>query len=203
MKIVTLLGSPRPKGDSAALARQFNAEAEKRGFKTTTHSLNALNYRGCQGCYACKTSREDCILRDDLTNVLEDVARADVLVVASPVYFGDITSQLKGFIDRTYSYFKPDYRTSPTPSRLSPGKKLVFIQTQGNPDESVFAEIFTRYSGSLKRNSFEDAYLIRARGVSSPDDVEKNDAYRQQVTEVADKVFGLRETRSGDEAVQW
>jgi multimeric flavodoxin WrbA len=203
MKIVTLLGSPRPKGNSAALARQFNAEAEKRGFKTTTHALNALNYRGCQGCYACKTSREDCILRDELTNVLEDVARADVLVLASPVYFGDITSQLKGFIDRTFAYFTPDYRTSSAPSRLRPGKKLVFIQTQGHPDESAFADIFSRYSSFLKRNSFEEAYLIRARGVSSPDDVDKNDAYRQQVAEVADKVFGLKEKRAGDGAVQW
>jgi multimeric flavodoxin WrbA len=203
MKIVTLLGSPRPKGNSAALARQFNAEAEKRGFKTTTHTLNALNYRGCQGCYACKTSRELCILRDDLTNVLEDVARADVLVLATPVYFGDITSQLKGFIDRTFAYFKPDYQTSSAPSRLNPGKKLVFIQTQGNPDESVFADLFSRYSGFLKRNSFEEAHLIRARGVSSPDDVENNDTYRQQVADVADKVFGPGETRSGDAAVQW
>jgi multimeric flavodoxin WrbA len=203
MKVVALLGSPRPKGNSATLAKRFLAKAEESGHKPIVHELGALSYKGCAGCYACKTTREECVLRDDLTHVLADVAAADVLVLATPVYFGDITSQLKGFIDRTFSYFTPEYRTSATPSRLAPGKKLVFIQTQGNPEETTFADIFPKYAGFLKRNSFAEAHLIRARGVSSPDDVVKHEAYLKHVDAVAGAVLGTPITPAGDQQVTW
>jgi multimeric flavodoxin WrbA len=203
MKIVALLGSPRPKGTSATLTRTLLEKAGERGFRPVVHELNTLNYRGCQGCFACKTSSESCVVKDDLTRVLADVAAADVLILATPVYFGDPTAQLKGFIDRTFSFFAPDYRTSATPSRLPPGKKLVFIQTQGNPDETFFADIFPKYSGFLKRNSFGEAHLIRARGVATADDILKNDSYLQQVGQVAEAVFGSHTTASVDQQVQW
>lgn len=203
MNIVALMGSPRPNGTSTTLARKFLANAEVRGFTPIVHELNSLTYRGCQGCYACKTSREDCVLQDDLTRVLADVAKADVLVLATPIYFGDPTAQLKGFIDRTFSYFTPDYRTSATPSRLAPGKKLVFIQTQSNPDETFYADVYPKYSAFLKRNSFGEAHLLCARGVSTLDDIVKHGAYLQQVGQVAEAVFGRHATISGDPQVQW
>jgi multimeric flavodoxin WrbA len=203
MKVVALLGSPRPKGNSATLARKFLARAEKAGHTPIVHELGSLNYKGCVACYACKTSREDCVLRDDLTRVLADVAAADVLVLATPIYFGDLTSQLKGFVDRTFSYFTPDYRTSLAPSRLKPGKKLVFIQTQGNPEETTFADIFPKYAGFLKRNSFGEAHLIRARGVSAPDDAEKQEAALRQVEQVAGAVFGPEATAADTRQVNW
>lgn len=202
MTVVALLGSPRPKGTSATLAGNFLAQAEKRGFKPVVHVLNSLTYRGCQGCFACKTSSESCVVKDDLTQVLSEVANADVLLLATPVYFGDPTAQLKGFIDRTFSFFAPDYRTSATPSRLPLGKKLVFIQTQGNPDETFFADIFPKYSAFLKRNSFGEAHLIRARGVAKAEDV-LNDTYQLQVEQVAEAVFGVHPAPSGDQQVQW
>lgn len=202
MKVVAVLGSPRLKGNSATLARKFLEKAEKAGHRPVVHELGSLNYKGCVACYACKTSRDECVLRDDLTGVLADVAAADVLVLATPVYFGDLTSHLKGFIDRTFSYFTPEYRTSATPSRLEPGKKLVFIQTQGNPDETAFADIFPRYAAFLKRNSFGEAHLIRARGVSAPDDVLRQDAYLKDVDQVAAAIFDVQ-APAGDPQVSW
>lgn len=190
MKIVALLGSPRRKGNSASLAHRLLSRAEAAGHRPVVHELGALDYKGCVACYACKTSSQACALSDDLTEVLADVAAADVLVLATPVYFGDVTSQLKGFIDRTFSYFTPDYRTSATPSRLKPGKKLVFIQTQGNPDENTFADIFPKYAAFLKRNSFTEAHLVRAVGVSLPDDARKQEETLRQTDRVAAELFG-------------
>jgi multimeric flavodoxin WrbA len=203
VKIVALLGSPRSKGASATLVAKFLEKAVERGVRPKVYELNKLNYRGCQGCFACKTTREDCVLQDDLTQVLADVAEADVLVLATPVYFGDLTSQLKGFIDRTFSYLSPDYRTSPSPSRLAPGKQLVFIQTQGNPDETCFADIFPKYSSFLKRNSFAESHLIRARGVTAPKDILDSDEYQRQVEQVAEAVFSSHGTGAGDKHLQW
>ena len=95
MKVTCLLGSPREKGNSAALAKKFCKTAESLGASIRTVSLNTLNFRGCQGCMACKTKLDKCALEDDLTEVLEAIRETDVLVLASPVYYWDVSSQLK------------------------------------------------------------------------------------------------------------
>jgi len=164
MKIVSLLGSPRTAGNSSTIAKHVLRTAGELGAETRSFELNRLNYQGCQGCYACKTKLDRCVLKDDLSEVLAEVGEADIVVLASPVYYGDITSQLKGFIDRTFSYLVPDYISNPQPSRLS-SKKLVFILTQGHPDESVFADIFPRFEGFLKWMGFGEITLIRACGI--------------------------------------
>ena len=159
MKIVCLLGSPRPKGNSGAIAARFSETAEDLGAEVTTFALNKLKYRGCQACMTCKTKLEKCVLKDDLAEVLDAIRDAEVLVLATPIYYADISSQLKAFIDRTYSYLVPDYATNPSPCRLSPGKKLVFIEAQGHPDESLFADVFPRYDSYS--NGMDSATGIR------------------------------------------
>ena len=113
MKVVCLLGSPREKGNSATIANRFCKTAERLGAEVITAVLNKLDFRGCQGCMACKTKLDRCVLEDDLTDVLEAIRETDVLVLASPVYFWDVSSQLKAFIDRTFSYLVPDFITNP------------------------------------------------------------------------------------------
>lgn len=168
MKIVTLLGSPRPNANSSAIAGHLTEAAAKLGAETKTYQLNKMNYRGCQGCYACKTTLDHCGLNDDLTEVLDAVAKADAVVLASPVYYGDVTAQLKGYIDRNYAYLTPDYRTSATPSRLA-SKKLVVVLTQGNPDEKNFADIFPKYEMFMKWMGFTETHLIRTCGIGPED----------------------------------
>jgi len=176
MKIVGLLGSPRPNSNSSAIANRFLKTAQELGAETKSFTLNRLTYRGCQGCYVCKTSLERCVLQDDLAQVLDAVAEADLVVLASPVYYGEVTSQLKAFLDRTFSYLVPDYRSSATPTRLSP-KKLIFVLTQGHPDEEMFSDIFRRYEHFLKWTGFIEATLIRSCGIgpgsvdAAPDEV--------------------------------
>lgn len=184
MKIVCLLGSPRAKSNSSTIAKRFVDTAEKLGADTKTYLLNELKFRGCQACMACKTKLERCALKDDLTEVLEAIQNCDVLFMASPVYFGEVSSQLKGAIDRFYSFLKPDYITNPDPVRLSPGKELVMALTQGNPDEKFFGDIFPRYEYFMKWYGFRDGHLIRACGVRDPGDIET----RRDVLEYAEKI---------------
>ncbi len=187
MNIVCLLGSPRAKSNSSAIAKRFIDAAEKSGAKVKTYTLNDLKYSGCQGCMACKTKLDKCILKDDLTEVLEAAQEADVVVMASPVYYGDISSQLKGFIDRTFSYLKPDFMTNPVPARLAPGKKLVFALTQGQP-EAAFSDIFPRYDFFFKWYGFSESYLIRACGVPGPGEIEARQDVLALAEETARKV---------------
>lgn len=183
MKVVCLHGSPRMRGNTAYLASRFCETARNAGAEIVQYSLNKLTYRGCQGCMTCKTKLDRCVLDDDLAQVLDAVRDADILLLASPVYYGEVSSQMKGFIDRTYSYLKPDYRTSPEPCRLPSGKKLVFILAQAQPDEERFADIFPRYDAFFKWYGFQDSRLIRACGVTEPGEV----SGRKQVVELVEK----------------
>jgi len=190
MKIVCVLGSPRSKGNSAALAQRFCDTAQKLGGTIQTFSLNKLKYQGCQACMACKTKLDKCILKDDLAEVLDSIREADVLVLTTPTYFGDVTGQFKLFLDRTYSYLVPNFFNNPNPSRLAPGKKLVFIHTQGQPNEKLFADVFPRNEAIFKWYGFKDNHLIRACGVRNPEDVMGKEEVLKQAEEVAKKIMG-------------
>ncbi|THB67568.1 MAG: flavodoxin family protein [Desulfovibrio sp.] len=160
MKVVTILGSPRKNSTSTAIAERFNALAKAEGATVSTYFLNEMDYQGCQGCMACKTVREDCALKDGLTPLFEEMHRADVVVMATPVYFGDVSAQFKGFIDRVYSLAKPDFPTNPEPSRLPKGKKSLFIISQGASAQE-HTEIVDRYDRYFTLAGFEERRVIR------------------------------------------
>jgi multimeric flavodoxin WrbA len=159
MKIVALLGSPRANGNTATLTKTFNQTAEDLGAEVQTFLLNKLDAKGCQACDACKTKTDHCVIKDDLANVLESVKNADVLVAATPIYFADISAQLKMFVDRCYSYLEP-FETTPEASRLQAGKKFVLITAQ-NRGEEMFAEVCTKYRMIFEFLGFKETYLIR------------------------------------------
>lgn len=164
-QVVCLLGSPRPKGNSAVMARAVCEAAQAAGAEVTTFALNTLSYRGCQGCLACKQEGSaGCILEDGLTPVLAAVSACDALILATPVYFGEVTAQLKGFIDRTFSFLVPGYAHAPhgQRSRLTPGKTLCFVIAQGHPREDLFTDIFPRYAYLLEWQGFTHSRLLRA-----------------------------------------
>lgn len=188
MKILCLLGSPRKKSNSSTIAKRFVDTASKLGVEVKTFTLNDLKYRGCQACMACKNKLEKCALKDDLTEVLEAINDCDVLVMASPVYYGNVSSQLKACIDRTYSFLKPDYVTNPSPVRLAPGKKLVFALAQGEADEKSFSDIFSNYDYFMKWYGFKESHLIRACGVRDAGDIETRQDILALAEEIARKV---------------
>jgi multimeric flavodoxin WrbA len=134
----------------------------------------------------CKTKLDRCVLKDDLTEVLDAIRDADVLVMATPVYFGEVSSQLKAFIDRTFSYLVPDYTTNPVSSRLKSGKRLVFIQTQGQSDEKQFADIFPRYDYFFNWYGFKDNCLIRGCGLMNGGEAQTRSEIMDEAEKTAD-----------------
>ena len=180
MKIVAVLGSPRPQGNSAGLARQFLAAAREQGAEVQEYSLNKMTYQGCQGCLKCKTETDFCVLKDEAAPILAAIKEAQILVLASPVYYGDLIGQLKCFFDRTFSYFNPDFS-----SRVPPGKKAVLILAQANPDPEEFADIYPRYKRWLKLYGFDPVYLLRAVGVRDLGDIDGRPELLNQAADLA------------------
>lgn len=188
MKIICLSGSPRKQGNSATVAARVMERATELGAETESIYLNELHYRGCQACYACKNGAETCVLKDDLAPVLEKVRTADALVLASAVYYGDVTAQLKTFIDRTFCFLKPEYYVRPDCSRLVPGKGMAMILIQGHPDENSFADIFSRYAFFFNWYGYRPGHLLRGLGISERSDVTRRDYLMDGAREIAEKL---------------
>ncbi|MDR2387280.1 MAG: flavodoxin family protein [Deltaproteobacteria bacterium] len=157
MKVTIILGSPRLDSNSEKLAKAAAAALTGPLEPPEVFKLNELRYRGCQACMGCKTKKEFCVIRDDLTRVLSSAAGADFVIITAPIYIGAISSQLKGFIDRSYSWFNPDFLNNPVPSRLKSGKKLLFIVTQGNPDVGTYRPDIENYLGYFASHGFKTA----------------------------------------------
>jgi Multimeric flavodoxin WrbA len=150
------------------IAERFNQTAKQAGAEVRTYSLHKIRFLGCQACQKCKQGPEgECVLRDDLTEVLNNVHTADILVIATPVYYGDVNHWVGAFLERTYSYLRPDFMSNPKPCRLPPGKKLVFIQVQGAA-EGLYTDIFRRYGVFFRFDGFDELHLIRACDTNDP-----------------------------------
>lgn len=171
MKITCIIGSPRTAGSIAAIARRLLDELQPLGADVRTYELNKLEYRGCQGCWGCQRASDRCVLRDELSPVLEDIRSSDLVILASPIYFGDVSAQTKGLIDRFFSFHAPGFRTSDRPSRLAPGKKLILILAQGNPDPTAFDELVARYARVFGHLGFAEVHSLLAAGVGPGSDV--------------------------------
>jgi multimeric flavodoxin WrbA len=102
MKVVAFNGSPRKEGNTAILLRRVMAELEREGIATELVHLAGHDIHGCTGCRRC-AARQDrrCSRDDDMVNAcLERMVAADGILLGSPTYFADVTTEMKALIDR-------------------------------------------------------------------------------------------------------
>ncbi|WP_321422717.1 NAD(P)H-dependent oxidoreductase [uncultured Methanobacterium sp.] len=124
MKILTIIGSPRKKGNSYQAARKLEEEMKKQGdYEFEYLFLKDANLEACRGCFNCiSRGIEFCPLKDDRQMIQEKMQEADGLVMVSPVYVMNVTALLKNFIDRVaYLCHRPEYL----------GKKAMVLCTTG------------------------------------------------------------------------
>ena len=100
-KVLILSGSPRNGGNSDSLCNEFMKGAKEAGNEVEKIRVAAKKIAPCSGCYYCRDNGGKCVHKDDMAEVLQKMIDADVLVLASPVYFYSIDAQLKAVIDRT------------------------------------------------------------------------------------------------------
>ncbi len=161
MKVISIIGSPRVQGAGTRISTAFTDQAAKLGADVKVFRLNDMNFSGCQGCEGCHTKSDKCIIEDDLTEVLDSIFDADILVFSAPVYYGDTSGQFKLFMDRTWSYVIPRYMVDPVKGcKLPRGKKALFILTQGFP-EAAHKDVIARYKDIFRMYGF-DTKIIRA-----------------------------------------
>ena len=136
MNVLGISGSPKRGGLTDLLLDKALDGAKASGAHTEKIILNDLNFRACQECGGCDETGI-CILDDDIRPIYEKLAKADAIVVASPVYFGNITAQLKAMIDRCHSSWMAKYILK---RDLSGNKKRrgIFLCVSGKESEEYF-----------------------------------------------------------------
>lgn len=150
MKIIAINGSPRKKWNTAMMLEKAIEGAASQDAETNLIHLYDLTFKGCISCFACKTrdgkSYGRCAVKDDLTPVYAEIKGADAIILGSPIYFGDVTGQLRSFMERLlYPYLVyTESRRTLFPRKIRTG----LIYTMNAPEEVVHALGYDRLFGA-------------------------------------------------------
>ena len=108
MKILVLNGSPRPNGNTAAMVGAFAEGARESGHEVTVVPVCQKKIGGCLACEYCHTKGEGkCVQQDDMQEIYPVLEEAEMIVLASPIYYHSFTGQLQCAINRIYALDKP------------------------------------------------------------------------------------------------
>lgn len=99
--VLILSGSPRLNGNSDLLCNEFMRGVQEAGHEVEKIRVATKKIGYCRACYFCRDHKGQCAVRDDMAEILEKMLKADVIVLASPIYFYSVDAQLKTVIDRT------------------------------------------------------------------------------------------------------
>lgn len=108
MRIVVLNGSPRPAGNTVAMINAFVEGARENQHKVTIVNVCQKKIGGCLACEYCHTKGNgNCIQKDDMQEIYPVLEEAEMIVLASPIYYHSITGQLQCAVNRIYALDKP------------------------------------------------------------------------------------------------
>lgn len=103
MKVFAINGSARKQGNTAILIKHVFAELDKAGIETELIELAGNRIQGCTSCYKCFDKKDGhCALKNDIVNdCIDKMVEADGIILGSPTYFADITSEMKALMERS------------------------------------------------------------------------------------------------------
>ena len=144
-KIMILNGSPRKNGKTASLVRAFTEGALSSGNEVKEFYIDGMNIKSCKGCDSCMTNGSHCVQKnDDMQQIYECFDWCDIVVFASPMYWGTITGQLKIVVDRLFA-------TQHKNGAFAAEKKgfVMLMTARGNMYSMTddFCSIFTKFMG--------------------------------------------------------
>ena len=168
MLVIGIEGSPRKKGNTEQLVSTVLEGAKEAGADTKFFKLADMDIADCISCYGCK-EKGTCVVKDDMHILYEAIQDADAVVLGSPVYFWQVNSITKRFMDRLLAFIAPDFST-----RLNGSKKLVFAYTQGNPEEGKFQPYFQHMEKLFSFLHYDVQGTLVANGTRQHNDIRSN-----------------------------
>lgn len=154
-KVLILSGSPRKGGNSDLLCDEFLRGAQESGNQVEKVFLRSKKVAPCNACYYCKNSGGKCAIPDDMAEILDKMQAADVIVMASPVYFYSIGAQMKAVIDRSVARWTN-----------IPNKEFYYIMTAAEDSDTVMdctLECFRGFAACL--DGAQEKGVLYGKGV--------------------------------------
>lgn len=176
-KVLVLSGSPRKGANSDTLCDQFIKGAKEAGHNVEKIFVAEKKIEYCNACYYCQRSGGFCAKKDDMTIILDKIVSADVIVMASPVYFYSINAQMKALIDRCVAKWL-DIKN----------KEFYYIMTAAENSPSVTdcaLECFRGFAACLEGS--QERGVISGAGVYEAEDIRSTD-YMNQAYEMGKSV---------------
>lgn len=171
-RIVVLIGSMRKGGNTDLLAQSFAEGASKNNI---VELVSVADYKisPCVGCNSCFTREgNQCFKNDDMSAIYNKLRNADIVVVASPVYFYGISAPLKAIIDRLHTPMRNEFHI----------KKLALLLVGAATLPELFDSIKLQYQLILNFFHLEDGGMVLVRGVKDKGDITKTKALKEAYT---------------------
>lgn len=168
-KIIVLVGSMRKGGNTDLLAQAFVKGASK---KNSVEVISVADYKinPCIGCNSCFTREGNkCFQNDDMDVIYHKLRTADIVVIASPVYFYGISAELKAIIDRLHTPMRNEFQI----------KKLALLLVGAATLPNLFDAIKLQYQLVLEFFHLESIGMVLVRGVREKGDIEGNVALKE------------------------
>jgi multimeric flavodoxin WrbA len=168
-KILVLSASPRKGGNSDLLCDQFVQGAQEAGNLAEKIFLRDKKISLCTGCEACVNNDGGCVFKDDMAEILDKMVAADVIVMATPVYFYTMNAQMKMLIDRTV----PRYTEIKD-------KEFYFIVTAADTDQQALVRTVDGFRGFTDcLNGAVEKGVVYATGVWKKGEIYKSPSFQQ------------------------
>jgi len=183
MKITTLLGSAKKKGNTATVLGWVEAELQAAGHTVERVYLHNKSINGCMGCAKCRehADRIACIQKDDAPEIMEKMMASDVVLYASPLYFWGFTAQIKALIDRGFALVTNYHQ--PNQTSLMKGKRVGLLATGGGSFENNAEAMFTAFDRIVGFLMAEKAGELYVGNCKTPADL--TDETRENAIELA------------------
>ena len=169
MNILILSGSPRKGGNTDLLVEAFVKGASQK-HHVEVMSIHDYKVNPCIGCNACfRNEQHLCAQKDDMAIIYEKMSQADMLVIASPVYFYGLSAQLKAVIDRCHNPIRDTFSI----------KKMVLLLVGAATLPELFDSILAQYQLCQNFFKLEDAGRVLVRGVKDKGDIKNTNAQNE------------------------
>lgn len=178
-KIVVITGSPRKNGNSFAMTDAFIKAAEAKGHTVTRFDAAMKEVGGCRACETCFKTGKACSFDDDFNTIAPAILEADAVVFTTPVYWYSIPAQIKGVIDRLFSFA--------VGGKDIAGKECAVITCCEEEDMTVMDGVRIPIERSAALMKWKMVGEVLAPGVLNVGDIEKTDGCKQAAA-LADKI---------------
>ena len=164
MKIVVITGSPHKAGTSALLADKFIEGAQSKGHEVFRFNAAFKNITPCSGCNACEMDGP-CVFKDDIEReLMPQMLAADLIVLVTPLYYYDMSAQLKTVIDRMHGRL-----------RRFDGKKSILMATAWNSADWTMEALVDHYDSLVQFMQWQDMGKVLAVGCGTRSMIERTD----------------------------